>query len=108
IKMAKAKTKLARPKQVKPKGIVAKYERENIPAVYANFANISSTMREVFIDFCVVAPPYEVDEKEQIQAPVVVRILANREFAHALNEAIKTRLDIMKSQEPLVAQVKAK
>ena len=105
--MAKAKAKPVRSKARKVRGIVPNYDGK-IPALYANFASISSTGREVFIDLCVVAPPYELDENENIQAPVVVRIITNREFTQSLHEALTTRLNVMKSQGPEAAQVKAK
>jgi hypothetical protein len=75
-----------------PKGIAPNYDRQ-VPAFYANFANVSSTAKEVFIDFCLVTPPYSVDAKtELIQAPVIVRIISSREFAQAVQDTISAHL----------------
>jgi Protein of unknown function (DUF3467) len=62
-------------------------------SVLANFANVTSTQREVFVDFCLVSPPHDIDtESRLIQAPVIVRIIASPEFARSLQEAITAHL----------------
>lgn len=75
-----------------PKGISPSYEGR-VATYYANFANVTSSLREVFIDFCLVAPPHVVDAKSQlVQAPVVARVIASPEFAQALRDTLDTHL----------------
>ena len=94
--MAKSRTR-AKPKATK--GITPSYENR-VPTYYANFANVTSTMREVFIDFCLLSPPHTVDvESQLIQAPVVARIIATPEFAQALKETLDTHLKKAEERE---------
>lgn len=47
------------------------------PTYYSNFAAVSHTTTEVSIDFCLLAPPYNVKSDEQLTAlaPVVAKVV---------------------------------
>jgi|SRR5262245_7897142 len=67
------------------------YERE-FPTFYANFANINHTNTEILADFCMIAPPHNVDiEKKQLSAAVVCRIVMPPVFIEALIKALRTQ-----------------
>ena len=96
--MAKNKTKVKPSTKRIPPTVVPVYE-SRIPTIYANFASVSSTPQEIFIDFCVVAPPLDIDAKNQLRSQVITRIIANQDFAQALVQAISTNLARKKAEK---------
>ena len=97
-KRAISKKPKRKARQVTPKGIAVKYEGAG-PAFYANFASVSHTPQELLIDFCLVAPPFELDpDTQMIASRISVRVITPLHFGSALVEAINTRLGRAESE----------
>lgn len=94
-------------KKTQPVMRIAPSYGARIPTFYANFASVTSSHREIFIDFCLISPPQDIDAANPVvDAPVVVRMIAAPEFAQALKEALATHL--IKAEERKKAAPKAK
>lgn len=64
---------------------------------YANFASISHTAGEFVLDFCLIAPPHNVNPEEKVLlAPVVSRVVIPAGMGNALVQALT---DQIKKQE---------
>jgi uncharacterized protein DUF3467 len=89
--MARARSSKKSKQSITPKGVAARYV--GAPTFYANFAAVVSTPQELIIDFCLIAPPVEIDSATQlVNAPVSARIITNLTFGRALVDALTTRL----------------
>ena len=67
--------------------------RTPFPTFYTNFALISHTGDDLAIDFCLVAPPYNVHgETKTIPVPVIVRVITPPGLAEGLVEALRIQL----------------
>lgn len=73
--------------------IKANYETD-YDTYYSNFAAVSHTPTELFIDFCTLSPPYNVDKDNKIlNAHVVSRIVITAEVAIGLINALSEQLE---------------
>jgi len=95
--MARARSSKKSRQSITPKGVAAKYA--GAPTFYANFAAVASTPQELIIDFCLIAPPVDIDSATQlVNAPVSARIITNLTFGRALVDALTTRLKAAESE----------
>lgn len=95
--MARARSSKKSKQSIRPKGVAAKYT--GAPTFYANFAAVASTPQELIIDFCLIAPPVDVDSVTQlVNAPVSARVITNLTFGRALVDALNTRLKAAESE----------
>lgn len=68
--------------------------RTSFHTFYSNFATISHTPDDLSIDFCLTAPPHNVDLKANIlPVPVVARIIVPPAMAEGLIKALRNQLD---------------
>jgi hypothetical protein len=73
-------------------GLVPNYEKA-FPSFYSNYAVVSHTASELCIDFCVLAPPHDVDvEKKTASVPVVARALIPVSLTEGLIDALRDQL----------------
>lgn len=80
-----------KPKSVK--GVEVDYTKP-IPSVYSNYAGISHSVNEYFIDFCLIAPPYTLKAQEPVVlAQPITRIIIPAELGPLLMEALKTQIN---------------
>lgn len=67
------------------------------PSFYANYASVSHTASEVFIDYCLMGMPYNVDlENGQVTAPVIARIVLPPTVASGLVTALQAQTEKQK------------
>ena len=68
---------------------------------YSNFASVSHTNNDFSLDFCLLAPPYNVDtDKKVIRTPVVARIIIPPRMVEGLREALKVEMEKHSKEEP--------
>jgi hypothetical protein len=73
--------------------IVANYEQA-FPTFYSNIATVSHTPAELCIDFCLLAPPHNVDvDKKTSKVPVIARMLVPEDMARGLVKALQAQLE---------------
>lgn len=78
----------------------AGYDRD-FPTVYSNFAAITHTNHEFCIDFCLLAPAYQVDiENKVVIAPVIARVIIPPKLVEALREALRVELEKRSNEDP--------
>lgn len=66
----------------------AGYDR-NFPTTYSNFAAITHTNHEFCLDFCLLAPKYQVDiDSQAVVVPVVARVMIPPKLVEGLREAL--------------------
>lgn len=69
----------------------------SFPSFYANYASVSHTASEVFIDCCVMGMPYNVNlEEGQVMTPVVARIILPPSVATGLITALQSQTEKQK------------
>ena len=67
--------------------------RAPFPTFYANFALISHTGDDLCIDFCLIAPPYNVNaETKTVSVPAIARVITSPGLADGLIQALRTQL----------------
>jgi hypothetical protein len=67
------------------------------PSFYANYASVTHSTSEIFIDCALVAMPYQVDlEEAQVQAPVIARIILPPTVAAGLITALQAQTEKQK------------
>jgi hypothetical protein len=67
--------------------------KSSFPTFYANFAVVSHTPEDLTVDFCLIAPPINVNTQEKtVSAPVVVRVMVPPGMADGLVKAIQAQL----------------
>jgi Protein of unknown function (DUF3467) len=68
------------------------------PSFYANYASVSHSPSEVFIDCALVAMPYNVSlEDSQVLAPVIARIILPPPVAQGLITALQAQTEKQKT-----------
>src|SRR5215213_9175466 len=64
------------------------------PSFYANYASVTHSTSEIFIDYALVAMPYQVNlEESQVQAPVIARIILPPAVAAGLITALQAQIE---------------
>ncbi len=64
------------------------------PSFYANYASVSHTASEFFIDCCVMGMPYNVNlEEAQVMSPVIARIILPPTVASGLITALESQVE---------------
>ncbi len=67
------------------------------PSFYANYASVTHTASEIFIDCCVMGMPYNVNlEEAQVLTPVVARIILPPTVASGLITALQAQAEKQK------------
>src|SRR5215510_3524323 len=67
------------------------------PSFYANYASVTHSVTEFFIDCGLVAMPYNVNlEESQVHAPVVVRIILPPPVVNGLITALQAQVEKQK------------
>ena len=67
------------------------------PSFYANYASVSHSTSEIFIDCALVAMPYDVNlEESQVLAPVIARIILPPPVAAGLVTALQAQTEKQK------------
>jgi len=67
--------------------------------VYSNFALVSHTADDLCIDFCLMAPPHNVNaETKTISAPVIARVIIPPGLAQGLIRALSIQLEKQTSE----------
>jgi hypothetical protein len=68
------------------------------PSFYANYASVSHTASEIFIDCCVMGMPYNVNlEEGQVMTPVIARIILPPTVASGLITALQAQTEKQKN-----------
>ena len=76
--------------------VVASYPNP-FPSFYANYASVSHTASEFFIDCAILALPYNVNLQDaQVLAPVIARIILPPGVATGLITALQTQVEKQK------------
>jgi Protein of unknown function (DUF3467) len=76
------------------------YERDFFTA-YSNFASISHSNNEFCLDFCLLAPPYQVDTNNKVViTPVIARIIIPPKMVEGLRDALKVELEKQGKEDP--------
>ena len=71
------------------------------PTVYSNFAAITHTRHEFCMDFCLLAPAYQIDiDNKMVTVPVVARIIIPPKLVEGLRDALKVELDKYNTEDP--------
>ena len=69
----------------------------SFPSFYANYASVSHTATEMFLDFCLLGLPYSVDlEQKAATVPVVARIIIPPQMAEGLIKALQAQMEKQK------------
>lgn len=77
--------------------VVAAYPNP-FPSFYANYALVTHTASEIFIDCALIAQPYNVNlEEAQVSAPVVARIILPPPVASGLITALQAQTEKQKN-----------
>jgi Protein of unknown function (DUF3467) len=86
--------------QAEPESLTLRADyKSSFPTFYANFAVVSHTPEDLTVDFCLIAPPINVNAQEKtLSAPVVARVMIPPGMADGLVKAIQTQLS-KQSQE---------
>ncbi len=67
------------------------------PSFYANYASVTHTASEIFIDCCVMGMPYNVDlEGGKVMTPVIARIIVPPPVASGLITALQAQTEKQK------------
>lgn len=67
------------------------------PYFYSNYASVSHTSTEFFLDFCLLGLPYRVDlENKTAAVPVVARIVIPPRMMESLITAMQSQVDKQK------------
>ncbi len=78
--------------QSQPVEIVPDYS-PNRPPVYSNYAVVSHSPTEMFVDFCLIQPPFVLIEGEKsLKAPTVASVILTKEVARGLKDALEQQL----------------
>ena len=68
------------------------------PSFYSNYASVTHTASEIFIDCCLIGMPYNVNlEDAQILAPVIARIIVPPPVANGLITALQAQTEKQKN-----------
>jgi len=91
----KKPTAVAETKEIKLT-VVASYPNP-FPSFYANYASVSHSASEFFIDCAILALPYNVNLQDaQVLAPVIARIILPPGVASGLITALQTQIEKQK------------
>lgn len=98
VKVVKASAKIqpAKVEELKNLTIVPAYPNP-FPSFYANYASVSHTASEIFIDCCLMGMPYDVNlDESQVTVPVIARIIMPPTVAIGLITALQAQTEKQK------------
>ncbi|HEY6230464.1 MAG TPA: DUF3467 domain-containing protein [Pyrinomonadaceae bacterium] len=93
---AKTSKKASAAKEEQKLTVVPSYNAP-FPSFYANYASVTHTASEIFIDCCVMGMPYNVNlEEAQVLTPVVARVILPPAVASGLVTALQAQTEKQK------------
>ena len=79
--------------------IQADYKSEP-PMFYSNWASITHTGEDLCLDFCIIAPPHNIDtQAKTLSARTVARVIIPPKMAKGLMEALDRQLRKQENEE---------
>src|SRR3990167_8458251 len=67
------------------------------PTFYSNFALVSHTPSDICIDFCLLAPPHNIEtDKKVLFSPMTTRVVVSTDTAKGLIGALESQLQKQK------------
>jgi hypothetical protein len=70
------------------------------PSYYTNFSFVNHTAYDMSMDFCLIAPPYQIDESQGVvRIPVVTRVTIPIRLVEGLINALNSQLSVQRQEQ---------
>jgi len=98
------KRKAPQPKKAAKEPVKVSFQAgygRDFPTIYSNFAAITHTNHEFCLDFCLLAPAYQIDvDNKVVSAPVIARVIIPPKLVEGLREALKVEFEKHSKEDP--------